>query len=84
MKEVELGCGKATGSRVGEAAKKKTAQTSEAKPKEEAMVTARVGANAPDFQAPAFYKGKFVQIELSKYLKKWVCLCFYPGDFTFV
>ncbi len=27
---------------------------------------------------------KFVQMKLSDYLGKWVVLCFYPGDFTFV
>ena len=43
-----------------------------------------VGQKAPDFTAPAYYKGKFVNIKLSEYLGKWVLLCFYPGDFTFV
>jgi peroxiredoxin (alkyl hydroperoxide reductase subunit C) len=44
----------------------------------------RVGQKAPDFQAPAYYKGDFTAIKLSDYLGKWVDLCFYPGDFTFV
>jgi peroxiredoxin (alkyl hydroperoxide reductase subunit C) len=44
----------------------------------------RVGQKAPDFQAPAYYKGDFASIKLSDYLGKWVDLCFYPGDFTFV
>jgi len=44
----------------------------------------QVGKKAPDFQAPAFYEGEFRQIKLSDYLGKWVVLCFYPGDFTFV
>ncbi len=44
----------------------------------------RVGQKAPDFSAPAYYKGKFVNVKLSEYLGKWVSLCFYPGDFTFV
>ena len=44
----------------------------------------KVGQKAPDFSAPAFYKGKFVEVKLSEYLGKWVVLCFYPGDFTFV
>lgn len=44
----------------------------------------RVGQKAPDFQAPAYYKGDFTSIKLSDYLGKWVDLCFYPGDFTFV
>jgi len=44
----------------------------------------QVGKKAPDFAAPAFYKGGFVSVKLSEYLGKWVLLCFYPGDFTFV
>jgi len=48
------------------------------------MVEAKVGQKAPDFESPAFYKGEFKNIKLSDYLGKWVVLCFYPGDFTFV
>ncbi|MBN2040438.1 MAG: redoxin domain-containing protein [Spirochaetes bacterium] len=44
----------------------------------------KVGQKAPDFSAPAYLKGKFVEVKLSEYLGKWVILCFYPGDFTFV
>jgi peroxiredoxin (alkyl hydroperoxide reductase subunit C) len=47
-------------------------------------MTARVGQKAPDFQAPAYYQEKFTDVKLSDYLGKWVLLCFYPGDFTFV
>jgi hypothetical protein len=39
---------------------------------------------APDFSAPAYHQGKFTSVKLSEYLGKWVVLCFYPGDFTFV
>jgi peroxiredoxin (alkyl hydroperoxide reductase subunit C) len=85
MKEVKIGCGKPTGTVVGDASKKKTSKKKDIEEKEvAAMVTARVGAKAPDFRAPAFHKGKFIEVGLSDYLKKWVCLCFYPGDFTFV
>ena len=46
---------------------------------------ARVGQEAPDFEANAFVAGKgFLPIKLSDYKGKWVVLCFYPGDFTFV
>jgi peroxiredoxin (alkyl hydroperoxide reductase subunit C) len=48
------------------------------------MSTVRVGGKAPDFEAPAYHKGKFVKVKLSEHLGKWVLLCFYPGDFTFV
>ena len=39
---------------------------------------------APDFAAPGYHQGKFINLKLSEYLGKWVLLCFYPGDFTFV
>ena len=45
---------------------------------------ARVGKPAPNFEALAFHQGKFKKIKLSDYRGKWVVLCFYPGDFTFV
>lgn len=43
-----------------------------------------IGKKAPDFIAPGYHQGKFVNLALSEYLGKWVLLCFYPGDFTFV
>jgi len=49
------------------------------------MVTARVGQEAPDFEASVYIVGEgFKNIKLSDYRGKWVVLCFYPGDFTFV
>jgi peroxiredoxin (alkyl hydroperoxide reductase subunit C) len=50
--------------------------------KEVSMI--KVGQKAPDFTAPAYHNGKFVNLKLSEYSGKWVVLCFYPGDFTFV
>lgn len=47
-------------------------------------MTARVGHKAPDFNAPAYYKGGFTNVKLSDHFGKWIVLCFYPGDFTFV
>lgn len=52
--------------------------------KEENQSMVKVGRPAPDFTAPAFYEGKFSNVNLSEYKGKWVVLCFYPGDFTFV
>ena len=52
--------------------------------KEVEMPLARVGHEAPDFEAAAFVDGGFKNIKLSDYRGKWVTLCFYPGDFTFV
>ena len=56
----------------------------ETQKKEEEMRMIKVGKPAPDFTAPAYYQGKFVTVDLSEYRGKWVVLCFYPGDFTFV
>ncbi len=45
---------------------------------------ARVGKPAPDFELSAFFGGGFKNIKLSDYKGKWIVICFYPGDFTFV
>jgi len=57
-----------------------------APPKEEvSKMQARVGREAPDFEANAFVAGEgFKPIKLSDYKGKWIVICFYPGDFTFV
>lgn len=52
--------------------------------KEEKQRMIKVGKPAPLFHAPAYYEGKFTNISLEDYKGKWVLLCFYPGDFTFV
>lgn len=44
----------------------------------------QIGKKAPEFTAPAYSNGKFTSVKLSDYRGKWVVLCFYPGDFTFV
>jgi len=80
--EIKAGCARPTGGPVGE--------PEETKPKEEIITKKegvrmiKVGQKAPDFTAPAYHKGKFIDVKLSEYLNKWVLLCFYPGDFTFV
>jgi peroxiredoxin (alkyl hydroperoxide reductase subunit C) len=51
---------------------------------EEPQMRARVGKPAPDFEAAAYFEGGFKNLKLSDYKGKWVVLCFYPGDFTFV
>jgi peroxiredoxin (alkyl hydroperoxide reductase subunit C) len=50
----------------------------------EARMHVTLGKEAPDFEATAFHEGGFKNIKLSSYRGKWVFLCFYPGDFTFV
>ncbi len=83
MSEEPVGCAKPTGTVIGETVENKT-QAEQTESGGASMVQVRVGGKAPDFEAPAFHKGKFVNVKLSDYLGKWVLLCFYPGDFTFV
>jgi len=52
--------------------------------KEIPMVQAHVGKPAPDFELNAFHGGGFKNVKLSDYKGKWIVVCFYPGDFTFV
>lgn len=83
MADQPQGCARTTGSVVGEQAPvAPPAETTEIN--KEMMMTAKVGQKAPDFQAPAYYQGEFTTVKLSDYIGKWVLLCFYPGDFTFV
>lgn len=49
-----------------------------------AMDVARVGKKAPEFAGQALVDGAYKQVKLSDYAGKWVMICFYPGDFTFV
>lgn len=80
--EAAAGCARPTGGPVAEEATKDSAETQQIIKEEHRMVM--VGQKAPDFVAPGYKQGKFVNIKLSDYLGKWVLLCFYPGDFTFV
>jgi peroxiredoxin (alkyl hydroperoxide reductase subunit C) len=82
MGDDAIGCARPTGALVGE----KPAPRQEAVDEgvKEDRVSIMVGRKAPDFVAPAYHKGAFTQVKLSDYLGKWVVLCFYPGDFTFV
>lgn len=83
MEEKPQGCARVTGAVLG--AKASEAPSSPApQPEKEERMTARVGQKAPDFNAPAYYRGSFTNVQLSDYLGTWILLCFYPGDFTFV
>ncbi len=84
MSDEPVGCAKPTGTVIGENAKPESNKMQNDSIGENMMVTVRVGGKAPDFEAPAYHKGKFVNVKLSDYTGKWVLLCFYPGDFTFV
>jgi hypothetical protein len=52
--------------------------------RQEVKMLARVGKEAPDFEATAYLDGGFKNVKLSDYRGQWVVVCFYPGDFTFV
>jgi len=80
--ELEVGCARPTGGPVGEPGGEEAPATETTV--KEVTVMVKIGKKVPDFAAPGYHKGKFVSVKLSDYLGKWVLLCFYPGDFTFV
>jgi hypothetical protein len=80
--KMKVGCARPTGGPVGESSPEQTPEKENIKM--EVMNMIQVGKKASDFIAPAYFKGDFINIKLSDYLGKWVLLCFYPGDFTFV
>lgn len=84
MGELKDGCVKpARGPIVLE--KESTATTEGTTQKKEVSMLAKVGQKAIDFEANAYIQGVgFQTIKLSDYTSKWIVLCFYPGDFTFV
>jgi peroxiredoxin (alkyl hydroperoxide reductase subunit C) len=79
----DVGCARPTGGPVGEPAGGEDRRSNDLPiTTEQSMI--KVGQKAPDFSAPAFHKGEFTSVTLSDFLGKWVVLCFYPGDYTFV
>jgi peroxiredoxin (alkyl hydroperoxide reductase subunit C) len=78
------GCARPTGQVLGAESPAEPPKKTQESEKKEMIMTAKVGQKAPDFQAPAYYKGEFTNVKLSDYFGKWILLCFYPGDFTFV
>ncbi|MBW1642530.1 MAG: redoxin domain-containing protein [Deltaproteobacteria bacterium] len=81
--ELKAGCARPTGGPVGEKAPEQKLEKDNNNEKE-VMSMIQVGKKAPDFTAQGYQKGKFINVKLSDHLGKWVLLCFYPGDFTFV
>jgi peroxiredoxin (alkyl hydroperoxide reductase subunit C) len=79
----KAGCARPTGGLVGQPQAPAQDQQAPSATKEATQMI-HVGKQAPDFTAPAYHKGEFTAVKLSDYLGKWVVLCFYPGDFTFV
>ena len=79
----DVGCARPTGGPVGEPPPEQEEPQEHPTTKEEPSMI-RVGQKAPDFSAPAYHQGEFTDVTLSDHLGRWVVLCFYPGDFTFV
>jgi hypothetical protein len=63
--------------RTGSKAEETTSETAEKEVKPMVMI----GRKAPDFVAPAYLEGKFVNVKLSEYLGKWVCSVLLPRGF---
>ncbi len=79
-----INCARPTGGVVGDKTPKPKDEKAEPKQEKGVKAMIQVGKKAPDFSAPAYVDGGFGAVQLSEYLGKWVALCFYPGDFTFV
>ncbi len=84
MEEQPQGCARVSGSVVDTAASQAQPHSDLSSKQEVTKMSVRVGQRAPDFSAPAYHRGSFTNIKLSDFAGKWVMLCFYPGDFTFV
>jgi hypothetical protein len=82
VEEIKAGCGIPIDSQEEETTKLVEEQPNNNLKEEQKMI--KVGKPAPNFKAQAFYQGKFVNVSLDDFKGKWVYLCFYPGDFTFV
>ena len=83
MAEAGQGCVKPAAGPLAAAAPPPT-RASQPTQEERTMTVARVGHPAPDFEANVYFNGGFETMKLSDYKGKWIVLCFYPGDFTFV
>jgi hypothetical protein len=82
--EKPINCARPTGGLVGENAPEKKPEAQQTSSPAGGKKMIQIGRKAPDFSAPAYFNGSFTAVKLSDYLGKWITLCFYPGDFTFV
>jgi hypothetical protein len=84
MSEEAISCVQAARGPLSPPTQSLSQSASQVQEKEVNMSQARVGQEAPGFEASAYFNGGFKNVRLSDYRGKWVILCFYPGDFTFV
>ena len=80
--DVKAGCARPSGGPVEEIPLEESNETHPPEKGTQSMM--QLGKKAPNFTAPGYQNGNFINMNLSDYLGKWVLLCFYPGDFTFV
>lgn len=81
MPDVPAGCASPSKGPINQP---QTSPTEVTQTKEVLMERARVGKPAPDFELTAFQGEGFKNVRLSDYKGKWIVVCFYPGDFTYV
>jgi hypothetical protein len=85
MAELKDGCVRPARGPIVSAPEPSAAGGSAAPSQEVIKMQARVGMEAPDFEANAFVADEgFKPVKLSDYKGQWIVVCFYPGDFTFV
>jgi alkyl hydroperoxide reductase subunit AhpC len=85
MPELKDGCVKAARGPLAPAVEPAIPVSGIAPSQEVKKMLARVGKEAIDFEANAFLESVgFKTVKLSDHKGKWIVLCFYPGDFTFV
>jgi len=61
------GCARPTGTVVGQETTT-VSSSSNLEDHKEAIMIAKVGQKAPDFEAPAYHQGEFTSVKLSDYL----------------
>ena len=85
MVEQKDGCVKPSRGPIG-IPKAETGDIVQTNQKEGGFMIAKVGKPAPDFNMPSTKNMQTLaeNVKLSEFKGKWVVLCFYPGDFTFV
>ncbi len=70
MADQPKGCARVTGAVLGEPSPEEPVSTKTNKSLKEELMTARVGQKAPDFNAPAYYKGSFANVQISESLRQ--------------
>ena len=75
--ELKAGCARPTGGPVGETTSEQVLEKDNEK-KEVTSMT-QVGKKAPDFTAPGYQKGKFINVKLSEYLGEMGSSVFLSG-----